>query len=36
MKNLGITIDAVTVQNEPQHGGNNLAWSCQQASKQIL
>lgn len=23
MKNRGITIDAVTVQNEPQHGGNN-------------
>jgi glucosylceramidase len=23
MKTLGITIDAVTVQNEPQHGGNN-------------
>lgn len=23
MKDLGITIDAVTVQNEPQHGGNN-------------
>lgn len=23
MKNLGITVDAITVQNEPQHGGNN-------------
>lgn len=23
MKALGITIDAVTIQNEPQHGGNN-------------
>lgn len=23
MKTLGITIDAVTIQNEPQHGGNN-------------
>jgi glucosylceramidase len=23
MKNLGITIDAITIQNEPQHGGNN-------------
>ena len=23
MKNLGITVDAITIQNEPQHGGNN-------------
>jgi len=23
MENLGITIDAITIQNEPQHGGNN-------------
>lgn len=23
MKNLGVTIDAITIQNEPQHGGNN-------------
>lgn len=23
MKNLGISVDAITIQNEPQHGGNN-------------
>lgn len=23
MKNEGITVDAITIQNEPLHGGNN-------------